>query len=170
MALDLSYDPNWKSDSEPDLSYDPNWKPQNKQNKGILGDIGTGLKRGVEQLPGTVTGLADIAAAPVSAATGINRPFSRGADWLGEKTGFQPGKWAEEAGQEYSPELQQSLRNVEEAKGFFPTLGAIAQNPRVAANLVAESLPSTRIPRRIWRRGTGQPAGCPRRPSPPCLH
>jgi len=114
-----------------------------RQNQSLIADIGTGLKRGVEQIPGMVTGLADIAAAPVSAATGITRPFSRGADWLGEKTGFQPAKWAEEAGQEYSPEMQQSLRNVEEAKGFFPTIGAIAENPRVAANLVAESLPST---------------------------
>ncbi len=132
---------------------------ETKQNKGILGDIGTGLKRGVQQMPGMVTGLADIAAAPVSAATGINRPFSRGADWLGEQTGFQPGKWAEQAGAEYSPEMQQSLKNVEEAKGFFPTLGAIAQNPRVAANLVAESLPSTIAGGLLARGAMGAVAG-----------
>lgn len=117
-------------------------KPK-KQNKGILGDIGTGLKRGVEQMPGMVTGIADIAAAPISAVTGFNRPFSKAADYLGEKTGFQPGKWAEQAAQEYSPEMQQSLKNVERADGFVGTLGAIAENPRSAVNLVAESLPST---------------------------
>ncbi len=132
---------------------------KSKQNQGIAGDTLTGLKRGVEQIPGMLTGIAEIAAAPVSAATGINRPFSRAADWLGEKTGFQPGKWAEEAGQEYSPELQQSLRNVEEAKGFFPTLGAIAQNPRVAANLVAESLPSTIAGGILARGAMGAVAG-----------
>jgi len=130
-----------------------------KQNQGIAGDTLTGLKRGVEQMPGMLTGIADIAAAPFSAATGINRPFSRGADWFGEKTGFQPGKWAEEAGQEYSPELQQQLRNVEEAKGFFPTIGAIAQNPRVAANLVAESLPSTIAGGLVARGAMGAVAG-----------
>ncbi len=134
-------------------------KQQPKQNQGIAGDTLTGLKRGVEQMPGMLTGIADIAAAPFSAATGINRPFSRGADWFGEKTGFQPGKWAEEAGQEYSPELQQQLRNVEEAKGFFPTIGAIAQNPRVAANLVAESLPSTIAGGLLARGAMGAVAG-----------
>ena len=56
-------------------------------------------------MPGMATGLADIAAAPVSIATGVNRPVSRAADWLGEQTGFQPGKWAEAAGAEYSPEM-----------------------------------------------------------------
>ena len=66
------------------------------QNTGIAGDIGTALKRGVLQIPGMATGLADIAAAPVSIATGVNRPVSRAADWIGEQTGFQPGKWAEQ--------------------------------------------------------------------------
>ena len=101
--------------------------PPKKQNKGILADIGTGLKRGVEQMPGLATGAFDIVAAPISAITGINRPVSRAADWLGEQTGFQPGKWAEEAAQEYSPEMQQSLKNVQDAKGFLPTIGAIAR-------------------------------------------
>ncbi|MBL8419995.1 MAG: helix-turn-helix domain-containing protein, partial [Dechloromonas sp.] len=124
-----------------DLSqFDENRK---KQNKGIIADIGTGLKRGVEQMPGMVTGLADIVASPLSAIAGINRPFSRGAEYLGEKTGFEPGKWAEQAQSEYSPEMQRSIENVQKAEGFFPTLGAVAENPRVAANLVAESLPST---------------------------
>jgi hypothetical protein len=69
--------------------------PKPKQNTGIAGDIGTAIKRGVLQIPGMATGLADIAAAPVSIATGINRPVSRAADWIGEQTGFRPGKWAE---------------------------------------------------------------------------
>jgi hypothetical protein len=158
MALDLSYDPNWKPDSEPDLSYDPNWKPP-KQNTGIVGDIGTALKRGVLQMPGMATGLADIAAAPVSIATGVNRPVSRAADWIGEQTGFQPGKWAEAAAAEYSPEMQQAQQNVEQAKGFFPTIGAVAQNPRVAAQVVAESLPSTIAGGLVARGAMGAVAG-----------
>ena len=130
-----------------------------KQNTGIVGDIGTALKRGVLQMPGMATGLADIAAAPVSIATGVNRPVSRAADWLGEQTGFQPGKWAEAASAEYSPEMQQAQQNVEQAKGFFPTLGAVAQNPRVAAQVVAESLPSTIAGGLLARGAMGAVAG-----------
>jgi hypothetical protein len=114
-----------------------------KQNTSLAGDIGTGLKRGVLQMPGMVTGLADLATTPIALATGVNRPISKAADWAGEKTGFQPEKWAKNAESEYSPEMQQAQANVEAAQGFFPTLGAVAENPRVAANLVAESLPST---------------------------
>lgn len=121
-------------------SYKP--KAVQKQNKGFLGDTATGLKIGVEQLPGVVTGLADIAASPISAATGVNRPFSRAADWLGEATGFRPGEWAKQAEAEYSPQYQEAARNVQAAKGFLPTLGALAENPRYAFGTVAESLPS----------------------------
>jgi hypothetical protein len=133
--------------------------PKPKQNTGIAGDIGTALKRGVLQMPGMATGLADIAAAPVSIATGVNRPVSRAADWLGEQTGLQFGKWAEAAGAEYSPEMQQAQQNVEQAKGFFPTLGAVAQNPRVAAQVVAESLPSTIAGGLVARGAMGAVAG-----------
>ena len=76
--------------------------PNPKQNTGYLGDTATGLKRGVEQIPGTVTGLADLAVSPISKVTGINRPFSRMADAAGEATGFQPGKWSEQAADHYS--------------------------------------------------------------------
>jgi hypothetical protein len=114
-----------------------------KQNTSLAGDIGTGLKRGVLQMPGMVTGLADLATTPIALATGVNRPISKAADWAGEKTGFQPEKWAKNAEAEYSPEMQQAQANVEKAQGFFPTIGAVAENPRVAAQLVAESLPST---------------------------
>lgn len=118
---------------------------QKKQNTSLIGDIGTGLKRGALQIPGMVTGLADIASAPISAVTGINKPNDRAAAWLGEKTGFQPSKWAEDAQSEYSPEMQQAISNVDQAKGFFPTLKAVVENPRVGMNLVAESLPSTLV-------------------------
>jgi hypothetical protein len=133
--------------------------PKPKQNTGIAGDIGTAIKRGVLQIPGMATGLADIAAAPVSIATGINRPVSRAADWIGEQTGFRPGKWAEDANAEYSPAMQQAQQNVEQAKGFFPTLGAVAQNPRVAAQVVAESLPATIAGGLVARGAMGAVAG-----------
>lgn len=113
-----------------------------EQNSGLAGDLGTGLKIGVEQLPGMVTGLADIALSPVSKMTGVNRPVSRAADWLGEQTGFQPANWAKQAEQGYSPQYQEAKQNVHDAEGFLPTVGALARNPRFIAGTVAESLPS----------------------------
>ena len=76
--------------------------PKVEQNSGILGDTVTDVKRGFEQLPGALTGLADI----VNPLTYTNnrRYFDEGADWIGKKTGFQPGKWQEAATKEYSPE------------------------------------------------------------------
>ena len=59
---------------------------------GALSDLGKSLKVGVQKLPGMVTGLADL---PIALATGA-RPFTSAADALGDITGFQPGKWADE--------------------------------------------------------------------------
>jgi hypothetical protein len=143
--------------SDSDVFGEASQKP--KQNTGIAGDIGTALKRGVLQIPGMATGLADIAAAPISVATGVNRPVSRAADWIGEQTGFQPGKWAEDANAEYSPAMQQAQQNVEQAKGFLPTIGAVVQNPRVAAQVVSESLPSTIAGGLLARGAMGAVAG-----------
>ena len=69
--------------------------PKAEQNSGILGDTVTDVKRGFQQLPGALTGLADI----VNPLTYTNnrRFFDEGADWIGKQTGFQPGKWQEEA-------------------------------------------------------------------------
>ena len=131
-----------------------------KQNTSLIGDIGTGLKRGALQIPGIATGLGDIVSAPLAAASGVRKPISKAADWLGKKTGLQFGKWADEATAEYSPEMQQAIAHVDEAQGFFPALKAAVEKPRSIANLVAESLPSTLV---------GGVAGSPRgvrRPSP----
>lgn len=73
-----------------------------KQNTSLAGDLVTDLKIGTQGIPGTLTGLGDIAAG----AVGLNRPFDRAADYLGEKTGFQPAKWAKTAEREYSPDRQ----------------------------------------------------------------
>jgi len=73
-----------------------------KQNSTQAADLGTDLKRGILSIPGAVTGLLDI---PVAAVTG--KPMvSQGWDEIGNITGFQPSKWADEAAQRYSPERQ----------------------------------------------------------------
>lgn len=55
-------------------------------------DLGLALKKGVERVPGSLTGLAD---AVLGATTGADRPVGRLADLLGEVTGFQPSKMAQ---------------------------------------------------------------------------
>lgn len=112
-----------------------------EQNRTILQDLGTDLKRGVQQLPGMVSGLLDI---PVAAITG-DRYVGKAADALGEATGFQPGKWSEEARQEYSPERQAGSAEIDKAwgdGGAANIAGAYIRNPGNIAGLVAESLPS----------------------------
>lgn len=111
-----------------------------QQNKSLIGDLGTDLKRGVQQLPGVVTGLADVG---VGALTG-RRVVDETADKIGEATGFQPSKWQEDARQEYSPQRQQGTAEIEQAWEEGDALdiaGAYASNPGNVAGLVAESLP-----------------------------
>jgi len=127
--------------------------------KTAAGDIARSLKSGVEQLPGIVTGIADL---PTALAFGA-RPFTKAADAIGEATGFQPGKWAKET--KYSEGYNDSKKAVDEAwKGVEGVAadpnknwtdvaakagqdaGGIAaeylKNPLYTANQVVESLPA----------------------------
>jgi hypothetical protein len=130
-------------------SYAPPAEPWNasyvqpKQNTGTLSDIGTSLKRGVEEIPGMVTGLADI---PTALAFGA-RPFTKAAEAAGEATGFQPGKWAETAQAEYSPQAKQSAEEIGQVwqnpeSTWGQKLAVYATHPGYVAQQVAESLPS----------------------------
>lgn len=106
-------------------------------------DVGIGAL----QVPGALVGLADIPAGLM----GYDQPFSKGAEKLGELTGFQPGKLAEEAQKKvYSPARQAAEKRVTEAwdeyeQGKGGILGAIGKTmaePRVLAGTVAQSAPS----------------------------
>lgn len=106
---------------------------------GTLSDLGKSVKAGVQRLPGAVTGLADI---PFALAAGA-RPFTKAADALGEATGFQPGKWADET--KFSPAYEAGRQNVDEAwkDGSAGDIAlAYLKNPAYTANQVVESLPS----------------------------
>lgn len=117
--------------------------PQVKPNSGRVGDLWTSLKRGVEEIPGMVTGLADIP----FALTMNDRPITRGAEIAGEATGFQPGKWAKAAEQNYSPNYQQSQQDIQQtwddpnASGW-DVAAQYAKNPGYVLNQTIESLPS----------------------------
>lgn len=129
-------------------------------------DLAVSLKQGVERLPGMLTSLADI---PLAAA-GLDRPVSRLADLAGEVTGFQPGKWAQEADAQHSPGYhaqQKELGAAWDASGanelsktlFSPSqwdklpaqwerldgkalAESIAKNPGAVGAMTLESLPS----------------------------
>ncbi|WEL95673.1 LPD38 domain-containing protein [Delftia tsuruhatensis] len=106
---------------------------------GTLSDLGKSVKAGVQRLPGMITGLADL---PIALATGA-RPVTAAADALGEATGFQPGKWADET--KFSPAYEAGRQNVDEAwkDGSAGDIAlAYLKNPAYTANQVAESLPS----------------------------
>ena len=114
-----------------------------RQNKGLGGDLATDLKRGVQGIPGMVTGVLDL---PVKAVTGESL-VGKGWDELGKLTGFQPSKWAEEANQEYSAGRQASKADINRAWDDKNTNGwdvaaAYARNPGASLGTVVESLPS----------------------------
>lgn len=106
---------------------------------GAASDLGKSLKVGAQRLPGMVTGLADL---PFALAAGA-RPVTKAADALGEATGFQPGKWADET--KFSPAYNEGKANIDKA-WKDGSAGDIAlsylQNPAYTANQVVESVPS----------------------------
>lgn len=130
----------------------PKWddlveSPDQISHKSAATDIVHDIGIGTMQLPSAITGLADIPAG----LAGYDRPFSKAAEQLGEATGFQPGKWAEEAEKSvYSPERQAAEKRVSKAwdeyeqgkGGILGAIGATLAEPRVLAGTVAKSAPS----------------------------
>lgn len=117
--------------------------PSNSQNKGTAADLATDLKRGVQQLPGMVTGLLDV---PIGLVTG-ERYAGKAADALGKATGFQPSKWADEARSEYSEGRRKADAEIDKAweddkTTGWDVAGAYLSNPGKVAGMVVESLPS----------------------------
>jgi hypothetical protein len=121
------------------FSYEDAFEPPSvKPSGGIISDLGKSLKAGVQRLPGMAAGLADL---PIAAVTGA-RPFTKAADALGEATGFQPGKWADET--KFSAGYEKGKQAVDEAwkDGSAGDIAlAYLKNPGYTANQVAESLP-----------------------------
>lgn len=72
-------------------------------------DTWTAGLQGLEEVPGAITGLADIPAGLV----GLNRPFSRAAEAAGEVTGFEPGKWAKADDAKYSDKYKAQKAEID---------------------------------------------------------
>lgn len=127
--------------------------------KRVASDAYKSGKQAVLQLPGQLTGFLDI---PAALLTG-NRPITAAAEWAGEKTGFQPGKWADgiqlskeneasnaEIGKDYEG-IEGTIKDPNKSKmdvvmeiiKASPTLAAdYATHPAYTLNQVIQSLPS----------------------------
>ena len=127
---------------EPDQPTAPPAPPNDNRNKGTAGDLLTSLKIGALQLPGQIAGLEDI---PAALLTG-KRPISDVATWIGEKTGFTPGKWADNLQQEYSPKHQDQQAAIDSVwsdpnTGIKDIAAEYLKNPAYVFNQVVNSTP-----------------------------
>lgn len=95
-----------------------------------IGDIGRGLLRGTGAAAQGVVGIADILSGGAA---------GRAAEASGY---YSPREADARLNQQDTPELQQARRELEQAQGFGPTLGVLAQNPRLIAEQAAQALPS----------------------------
>lgn len=116
------------------------------RNDSTTQDFGTDLKSGIQQVPGAAAGLLDI---PFAATMGA-RPFTRAANALGEITGFEPGKWANESQGQYSENRLAAQRDVKNAwdsptTGAIDILQAYGRNPALTVGSVVQSLPGMAV-------------------------
>lgn len=117
--------------------------PAPKQNTSLGQDLITDVKVGAGQVPGGLASLVDL---PIAAATGY-RPVDAATDWIGEKTGFQPGKLAESLQGQYSPARREAKQSLDEAwknGSALDIAGEYLRNPgHNIGSLAAQSLPGT---------------------------
>lgn len=118
----------------------------------VTSDLYKSAKSGILQLPGQLAGLEDI---PAALLTG-QRPISDAADWIGKKTGFQPGKWAKDI--QLSPEAQASQKEIDATwddknAGPLDVAAAYLKNPAYSANQVVQSLPEMGVGGALSRLG-----------------
>lgn len=95
-----------------------------------LGDTAVSLAKGVVGTGEAAVGLADLATGGYAGKA------------LSDATGFNPKATKAALDSLYSPEQQKANQAVQGADGFGNTLGAIARNPSVALQAIAESAPA----------------------------
>ena len=137
-------EPNTASDSAPEsepLATNA-WKPipRPTASNGVLTDSLINLGQGALKLPSAIAGLADIPAG----LAGANRPFSKAADYVADKTGLHLSQMADEGNKELSPQLQEEQGNVNKAweeGGAANIASSYLHNPRAVLSPIIESLP-----------------------------
>ena len=126
------------------------------------GDLGVSMLQGAIGLGESVVGLADMVTAPVQmVATGLatGRPRS-GAIGKGlEQIGYDPKTTKEMIGELYSPEAKADQTEVDQAKGFMGTAGAMLRRPATHPPGIREAGrgPASGPDAREWGAGCGHP-------------
>jgi hypothetical protein len=118
-------DPKFAAIAQDDLD---NMREIERTFTGTLGDIGVTVAKGVVGLPQAFVGLADI---PTFGYAG--KGF--------EAAGVRFDETQKILDSFYSPAQQRANKAVQQADGFFGTLGAALENPSVIGTTVVESLP-----------------------------
>ena len=110
----------------------PQATPQPEEHSSLLrriaGDTAITALKGAIGLPEAVVGLADI---PTGGRVGKAL----------EEVGYRPREAKQFLDDLYSPEQKAAFANVQQAKGFLPTVEAVVENPTVAAHTALESAP-----------------------------
>lgn len=137
---------------DPSKSYDP------EDSESELTDALVSGGKGVIGTGEAATGLARLLASAPEAKIGpvrISSPFDVGVEVGGvhyglnpyktaisilEKAGYDPKATKEALNKLYTPEQQQALQNVDSAKGFFGSMGAMVENPSVLPHMIIESV------------------------------
>jgi hypothetical protein len=94
-----------------------------------IGDPLVSLAKGGAQLGEAGIGLLDI-------------PSAGRVGNIAEAMGIAPGEWDKKLETLYTPEQQAANKRVMEAKGFFPTISALAENPSVIAHQLLQQVPT----------------------------
>jgi len=105
-------------------------------------DVGLSAAKGIVDLGQMGIGLANIATGWIPGDKNIN-PLQIG-QWgkMLDKLGYDPQKTNEFLTGFQSPQMQKQLNNVEDSKGFFNSLKAIAVNPLALTDTIVRSMPS----------------------------
>jgi hypothetical protein len=134
----------YRSDIDPLARYRSTPSAADKPDGNWLTDTARGIGAGALDVVSKVpTGIADIALG----AMGLNRPAERITSAIGERTGFQPGAYADEIRAGQSQALKAAQAETERVgsdpnASVLDIAGAYLKNPRALSNLVAESFPS----------------------------
>ena len=106
---------------------------------GTLKDAGITALKGAISIPEAAVGLGDLVT-----GGGLGRGLAEGVAIPGTdaRLRFAPGEAKAMLDEHYSAPQRAAFREVEQADGFLPTLGAAVSNPSVIAHTIGESLPS----------------------------
>lgn len=128
-----------KDKSEFDTAYEQVMgKPKADTGSGLIGDVITGVGEGVLRTPSTIAGALDI----IPGLIGYDAPVDKALTSIGEATGFQPEKLADET--KYSEKLELQKQNLDKVwddpeKSGLDVAKEYVTNPALIADIASKS-------------------------------